>query len=58
LVQYFCDAFFALLRVLYVGLVALENEWYIVIKAHKFTVFEILRVFASAYIACLHYPYI
>ena len=36
-----------------------EDEWYIVIKAHKFTAFEILRdFFLLSYIACLHYPYI
>jgi len=35
-------------------------EWYIDIKAYKFTVFEILRVFffVLSYIACLCYPYI
>ena len=31
----------------------LEDEWYVVIKAYKFTVLEIFLV-----LACLHYPYI
>ena len=36
-----------------VGHEALENEWYVIVKAYKFTVFEVLRD-----IACLCYPYI
>jgi len=37
----------------------LEDEQYVVIKAYKFTVFEIWRNFnALSYIACPHYPYI
>jgi len=37
----------------------LEDEWYVVIKAYKLTVFEILRdFFVLSYIACLCYPYI
>ena len=32
-----------------VGHEALENEWYIVIKAYKFTVFDILRDFFLHY---------
>ena len=35
----------------------LEDEWYVVIKAYKLTVFEILRdVFVLSYIACPRYP--
>jgi len=34
----------------------LEDEWYIIIKDNKFTVFEILSVLS--YIVCLRYPYI
>jgi len=35
----------------------LEDEWYIVIKAYKFTIFEILRDFlVLLYIECLRYP--
>jgi len=42
-----------------VGHEALENEWYVVLKASKLTVSEILRkVFVLAYIACPRYPYI
>ena len=38
---------------------ALEDEWYVVIKAYKLTVFEILRdFFVLSYIACPRYPYI
>ena len=37
----------------------LDNEWYVVIKAYKLTVFEILRDFnVLSYIACPRYPYI
>jgi len=37
----------------------LEDEQYVVIKAYKFTVFEIWRDFnVLSYIACLRYPYI
>jgi len=37
----------------------LEDEWYVVIKAYKLTVFEILRdFFVLSYIACPRYPYI
>ena len=37
----------------------LKDEWYVVIKAYKLTVFEILRdFFVLSYIACPHYPYI
>ena len=38
----------------------LEDEWYgTVIKAYKFTIFEILRdFFVVSFIACLRYPYI
>ena len=36
-----------------------EDEWYVVIKAYKLTVFEVLRdYFVLSYIVCLHYPYI
>ena len=42
-----------------IGHEVLKNEWYIVIKAYKFTVFEILRdFFVLSYIACPCYPYI
>jgi len=38
---------------------ALEDERYVVIKAYKFTVFEIWRDFnVLPYIACPRYPYI
>jgi len=37
----------------------LEDEWYVVIKAYKLTVFEILRdFFVLSYIVCPRYPYI
>jgi len=37
----------------------LDDEWYVVIKAYKLTVFEILRDFnVLSYIACPRYPYI
>jgi len=37
----------------------LEDEQYVVIKAYKFTVFEIWRDFnVLSYIACPRYPYI
>jgi len=36
----------------------LGGEWYIVIKAYKLTVFDILRFFVLPYIACPRYPYI
>ena len=37
----------------------LEDEWYVVIKVYKLTVFEILRdFFVLSYIAWPHYPYI
>ena len=37
----------------------LEDEWYVVIKAYKLTVFDILRdFFVLSYIACPRYPYI
>ena len=37
----------------------LEDEQYVVIKAYKFTVFEIWRNFnVLSYIACLRCPYI
>jgi len=37
----------------------LGNEWYVVIKAYKLTVFDILRdFFVLQYIACPRYPYI
>ena len=37
----------------------LEDERYVVIKAYKLTVFEILsNFFVLSYIACLCYPYI
>ena len=32
----------------------LEDEWYIVIRAYKLTIHEILRYLS--YTACLHYP--
>ena len=36
----------------------LDDEWYVVIKAYKLTVLEILRnFFALSYIACPRYPY-
>ena len=39
-------------------IITLEDEWYIVIKAYKLTVFEILRdFFVLSYIACPRYPY-
>jgi len=42
-----------------VGHEALENERYVVIKAYKFTIFEILgEFFVLTYIACPRYPYI
>jgi len=46
LVRYFHNAFHATRR--------LKDEWYSVIKAYKFTGFEILRFC----IICLGYPYI
>jgi len=37
----------------------LEDEQYVVLKAYKFTVFEIWRDFnVLSYIACPRYPYI
>ena len=37
----------------------LDSEWYVVIKAYKLTVFEILRIFfVLSYIASPRYPYI
>ena len=37
----------------------LEDERYVVIKAYKLTVFDILRnIFVLSYIACPRYPYI
>ena len=37
----------------------LDNEWYVVIKAYKLTVFEIWRDFnVLSYIPCPRYPYI
>jgi len=37
----------------------LEDERYVVIKAYKLTIFEILRnFFVLSYIACPRYPYI
>ena len=37
----------------------LDDEWYVVIKAYKLTVFEILRnFFVLSYIARPRYPYI
>jgi len=37
----------------------LDDEWYVVIKAYKLTVFEIWRDFnVLSYIACPRYPYI
>ena len=37
----------------------LEDEWYVVIKAYKLAVFEILGdFFVLPYIACACYPYI
>jgi len=37
----------------------LEDEWYVVIKAYKLAVFEILvDFFVLPYIACPRYPYI
>ena len=37
----------------------LDNEWYVVIKAYKLTVFDISRnFFVLSYIACPRYPYI
>ena len=42
-----------------VGYETLEDEWYIVIKASKFTVFETSRdCFVFSYIVYLCYPYI
>ena len=36
----------------------LEDEWYVVIKAYKLAVFEILGdFFVLPYIACPRYPY-
>ena len=39
-----------------VGHEALKNEWCIVIKAYRFSVFEILRDFVLSYIVCPRYP--
>ena len=37
---------------------ALKDEWYVVIKAYRFTIFDIMRDFVVlSYIVCLHYPY-
>jgi len=37
----------------------LEDGWYVVINAYKYTVFEIWGdIFVLSYIACLRYPYI
>jgi len=36
-----------------VGHEPLENEWYIVIKAYEFTVFEIFRFFVLLYSASM-----
>jgi len=37
----------------------LDDEWYVVIKAYKLTVFDISRnFFVLSYIACPRYPYI
>ena len=37
----------------------LEDEWYVVIKAYKLAVFEVLGdFFVLPYIACPRYPYI
>ena len=37
----------------------LEDGWYVVINAYKFTVFEIWGdIFVLSYIACPRYPYI
>jgi len=37
----------------------LKDEWYVVIKAYKLAVFEILGdFFVLPYIACPRYPYI
>ena len=37
----------------------LGDEWYVVMKAYKLTVFDILRdFFVLPYIACPRYPYI
>ena len=41
------------------SLVGHEDEWYVVIKAYKLAVFEILGdFFVLPYIACPRYPYI
>jgi len=34
----------------------LGDKWYVVIKAYKLTVFDILRFVVLPYIACPHYP--
>ena len=50
--------FLALLGVFLV-MKALGDEWYVVIKLYKLTVFDILRnFFVLPYIACPRYPYI
>jgi len=41
-----------------VGHETFKDEWHIIIKAYKFTVFEILRDFLYCHIlCCLCYPY-
>ena len=47
LVRYFCNAFFEPVGVLFI-IKTLKNEWYVV-KANKFTAFEILRFFIIIY---------
>ena len=42
---------------LFFGMKTFGDEWYIVIKAYKLTVFDILRDFlVLPYIACTRYP--
>ena len=52
----FLQCFFMPLGVLVVQK-TLKDEWYVVIKAYKFAIFEILRdfFFVLPYIACLQY---
>ena len=49
---------FATLGVL-LAMKTLEDDWYVVIKAYKSAVYEILRdMFVLSCIACTSYPYI
>ena len=60
LVWYFCDAFSRHWESCWSTIMkTLEGEWYVVIKAYKLAVFEILGdFFVLPYIACPRYPYI